>query len=156
MIRQVLLMLGVAVVTAGPAAAAPAWTLGPGFDVIVSVSPKAAARLVQPKETIKVWAEVFGDANAEGRHLENDGGQIELGPDRTIEMPGAGVAHFPGPKYDKKLLVDIDGGQPQVLVNVFSGRHSSPDNLLDCDFFQDAMTVAAGAPIQIHCKLIGE
>ncbi len=43
-----------------------------------------------------------------------------------------------------------------MLVNVFSGRHSSPDNLLDCDFFQDKITVAARAPIPIHCKLIGE
>ena len=43
-----------------------------------------------------------------------------------------------------------------MLINVFSGRHSSPDNLLDCGLFQDKIAVAARGPIQIRCKLIGE
>ena len=153
-------MLSLAMLTAGlagPASATPDWTVGPGYSVVVSLSPKAAARLAHPKETVKVWAEYYGDANDKGSRLKIAvEGQINLSPDRTIEIPGAGVATFPGPKYDKNLMVDIEGGTPQVLINVISGRHSSPDNLLDCDIFQDAITVAAKAPIQIHCKLIGE
>jgi hypothetical protein len=137
-------------------AAAPDWTVGPNFVVAVSLSPKAAARLAHPKETIMISADFYGDANAKGQRLQNEGGQIVLSPGQKDEIPGAGVAKFHGPKYDKTKLAYVDDNGLQVLINVFSGRHSSPDNLLDCDFFQDKIAVAARATIPIHCKLIGE
>jgi hypothetical protein len=136
-------------------AAAPAWTVGPGFAVTVSLSPRAAARLASPKETIMISADFYGDANAKGRRLQDDMGQIVLAPSQKDEIPGAGTAQFHGPKYDKNLLADVDANGLQVLINVFSGRHSSPDNLLDCDLFQDKIALAAKG-IAIHCKLIGE
>ena len=132
-------------------AAAPAWAVGPGFAVTISLSPRAAAGLANPKETIMISA----DANAKGRRLQDDMGQIVLAPSQKDEIPGAGVAQFHGPKYDKNLLADVDANGLQVLINVFSGRHSSPDNLLDCDLFQDKIALAAKG-IEIHCKLIGE
>ena len=43
-----------------------------------------------------------------------------------------------------------------VNVNVYSARRSGPDNILDCDFFDDALTLAQQASLTLHCKLIGE
>jgi hypothetical protein len=136
--------------------AAPDWTTGPDLAVAVSLSPKAAARLAKPKETVVVTADFYGDSNGKAPRMENPVGQIVLAPSQKDEIPGAGVARFKGPKYDKNRLAYIDANGFQVLINVFSGRHSSPDNLLDCDFFQDKIAVAARGPIPIHCKLIGE
>jgi hypothetical protein len=136
-------------------AAAPAWTVGPGFAVTVSLSPRAAARLAHPKETIMISADFYGDSNGKNRRLENDVGEIDLAPSQKDEIPGAGTAQFHGPKYDKSKLAYVDANGLQVLINVFSGRHSSPDNLLDCDLFQDKIALAAKG-IAIHCKLIGE
>jgi hypothetical protein len=160
MIRRMWATLGVSALAAGlamagSARAAPDWTVGPNFSVTVSLSPKAAARLAHPKETIMISADFYGDANAKGQRMQNDGGQIELAPSQKDEIPGAGVAQFHGPRYDKTKLAYVDDGL-QVLINVFSGRHSSPDNILDCDFFQDKIAVAAAKSIPIHCKLIGE
>jgi hypothetical protein len=158
MIKQVALgvsVLAAGLAMAGSARAAPDWAVGPGFSVTVSLSPKAAARLAHPKETIMISADFYGDANAKGQRMQNDGGQIVLSPSQKDEIPGAGVAKFHGPRYDKTRLAYVDDGL-QVLINVFSGRHSSPDNLLDCDFFQDKIAVAARTTIPIHCKLIGE
>jgi len=138
------------------ASAAPDWTVGPDFLVAVSLSPKAAARLAKPKETIMVTADFYGDSNGKARRMENEVGQIVLSPSQKDEIPGAGLARFKGPKYDKSRLAYIDAGGFQVLINVFSGRHSSPDNLLDCDFFQDKIAIAGRGPVPIHCKLIGE
>lgn len=139
--------------------AAPSWAVGPAFVVAVSVSPKAAARLTLSKETIKVTESLYGGYTRHPQH--DDVGPIALASD-AIELPGPGLAHFPGPRYDSNLLIDADVSgpcncnQPQVAINVVSGRHSSPNNLLACDIFTDTITAAARTPIQIHCKLIGE
>ena len=141
---------------AASAQAAPAWTVGPAFSVTVSLSPKAAARLAHPKETIMISADFYGDSNGKNRKLENDVGEIDLAPSQKDEISGAGTAQFHGPKLrDQSKLAYVDANGLQVLINVFSGRHSSPDNLLDCGLFQDKIALAAKG-IAIHCKLIGE
>ncbi|MDR3512652.1 MAG: hypothetical protein P4L73_13535 [Caulobacteraceae bacterium] len=140
---------------AGAAEAAPAWATTPAFQVAVSLSPKAAARLAHPHETIIVAAYVYGDANDRGQRLADEVGQIDFGREQKVELPGPGVARFQGVRYDTKRLVYVDG-KLQVLVNVYSGRRSSPDNLLDCSIFQDSVELAGRAVIPIRCKLIGE
>jgi hypothetical protein len=163
MSHQTGLALGVSIVASlaavapvsSASAATPVWAVGPGFAVTVSLSPKAAARLAHPKETIVISADFYGDPSAKGRRLENDGGEIDLAPSQKQEIPGPGTAQFQGPKYDKSKLADVDANGLQVLINVYSGRHSSPDNLLDCGLFQDKIALAAKG-IAIRCKLIGE
>ena len=71
------------------------------------------------------------------------------------EIPTAGTATFDGSALQQDKLGLIQG-EPQVNINVYSGRKSSPDNLLDCGMFQDSVVVAAKAPIRVDCKLIAE
>ena len=65
-------------------------------------------------------------------------------------------ARFAATKLDAGKLAEVEGHAARVAIEVFSGRRSSPNNLLDCDFFDDLLSVAAEKPVQAHCKLIGE
>ena len=148
--------LAAALLTAGSAlAAAPNVVAGPAFSVVVSLSPKAAARLANPKETILVTAEFYGVPKAEKQRMELQG-RLDLAPEQDVEIPSAGTAHFVGPRYDKTKLPLVEPGAPVVALEIVSGRHSSPDNLLDCSFFEDSLTLAASKPVAVSCKLIGE
>lgn len=128
---------------------------GPAFAVVVSLSAKAAARLANPKETILVTANFYGVPKSEKQRMELQG-RLDLAPEQDMEMPGPGVARFAGPQYDKNKLALVEPGAPILAIEVVSGRHSSPDNLLDCTFFEDSLAVAASKPVAVSCKLIGE
>lgn len=133
-----------------------AGTLDPfAFTVEVTLSDEAAALLAASGETVVVGATFFGDpAEDAGDALINDVGQIDLGR-REVEISGAGTAAFGG--TDLRLdRLDAVAGEPQVNVNVYSGRRSAEDNLLDCGFFQDAVEVAARAPVVLACRLLSE
>lgn len=133
--------------TPTPATAAP-------FSVQVSLSEKARARLATPAETIIVSATYFADPTPSATNKTNDVGQIDLGK-AQVELAAPGIATFDG----SALLQDRLGliqGEPQVNINVYSGRKSATDNLLDCGFFQDSLKVAASKPIAIDCRLIAE
>jgi hypothetical protein len=131
---------------------------GDAFDVKVSLSEAAQERL-RGKETVIVSATYFGYPSAQAIAEKAYGAEypwLTL-DNRQIELSGAGTATFPPMRFDLKQLALLDDpDRPQVNINVFSGRKSSENNLLDCGLFQDTLTVAASAPIKIHCKLIGE
>ncbi|MCO5055358.1 hypothetical protein [Thermomonas sp.] len=126
------------------------------FSVDITLSPPAAQQLSRHRETIKLAAFYYGlpkPGLPEG--IDNEMGQVFLG-ETELEIPGAdGRAHFDGKGVQTSRLRYIEG-EPQINLNVYSGRRSSEDNLLDCDFFEDAVRVAHAAPLKIHCKLIGE
>jgi hypothetical protein len=156
-VRQTL-RLGLSAALAMVAGTASGADMGqtPSFDVAVSLSPAAIERLAQGHETIIVAVDVFGMAIAHSHHHPDQVGQIDLGSGQRVELGGAGLAHFRPVAYQTDLLNDVQDRKLIVLVNVFSGRHSSPDNLLDCGIFEDDVRLAARAPVRIDCKLIGE
>ena len=125
------------------------------FTVRIDLSPVAAQQLARHNETIMASAFYYGvpKANAPAK-VADEMGQVHLG-NQEIELREAGDAVFDGRAVDHKPLAYVDG-DPQVNVNVYSGRHSSEDNLLNCDFFEDAVQIAHAKPIAIHCGLIGE
>jgi hypothetical protein len=135
---------------------------GPAFQVVVSLSPAAAAKLASPKETIIVTALYYGAPTDATANLAVDGQIYLTGSQITtsgedVEIPAAGVAMFKGPTYDKSKLKLIKDGQPLVDIGGVSGRHTSPDNLLDCGFVDGAsLQEVASHPTQLSCKLIGE
>lgn len=135
---------------ATPAAQAP----GGAFTVQVGLSPAARQKLEAGKETVIVSADYFATPVDAAKDQANEVGQLDLGR-AQIELPGAGVANFDGSAFAADKL-GLAKGAPQVNINVWSGRKSSPDNLLDCDMFQDTLAVAAKMPIMLECRLIGE
>ena len=134
------------------------------FDVEITLTPAARERLVSQRESLIVSAEYFGYPTARAQQQRVPGSenpwltlhrrQVELDGGR---LNGTPVAHFLAVALDAKQLAWTEApGAPQVNLNVYSGRRSSPDNLLDCTMFQDTLAVASRAPIRLACGLIGE
>ena len=139
-------------VLAAPAQAGPA----PAFQVVITLSPAAAAKLASTGQTITVPAEFYGDPISEHERMA-DQGRLDLAPEEDVVLTGAGTANFPTPQIDQSKLSLVEGGQVEVAIDVSSGNHTTEDNLLNCDTFMDqTLQVAAANPIQLHCKLIGE
>ena len=71
-------------------------------------------------------------------------------------MIGAsGLVRVTGMKIDINRLQWIKG-PVMVNVNAYSARHSSPDNILACDFFDGKLSAAVRKTVQLHCSLIDE
>lgn len=134
---------------------APASESKYAFKVQVSFSEKAAAKLHALSEGIIISATYAGDPLPSQQKHTDEIGQIPLGVDQ-MEMPGKpGSIVVSGTKINRKRLGWIQG--PILLnVNVYSARHSGPDNILSCDFFDGKLQDAIDHPISIHCSLIAE
>ena len=123
----------------------------PAFDISVTLSKAAAETLTASKETITLSVGVLGQMK---KPKPDEDPEMGLG-EQMIEIPGAGVAHVPAFEVQDADLALLDG-EPQVLVNVFSSRKSSTDNVLDCGIWQDVVSKLPAEKIEIACKLIGE
>jgi hypothetical protein len=121
------------------------------FAVDVTLSDAARQQFAHSDETVIVSARYYGEP-AEGipANAVNEVGQVDLGH-TEVELHGGGRARFDGSAILPSRRTWISGG-PQVEVSVFSGRNSSPDNLLDCDPYQGPLP---GEPLAINCRLIG-
>jgi hypothetical protein len=128
----------------------------PGFSVSVTLSDKAGKLLTNQKETIIVAAYFSGSPQpGTPKKYLSDIGQIDLGEAHVEVAPGE-IAKFGTIKLKQNSLNQIDKNGPQLLINVYSGRKSSKDNLLDCGIYEDALAPIQGKTIPIACKLIGE
>lgn len=125
------------------------------FDVDVVLSDAAARRLGESRESVIVAAMYYAGGKAGiAPDVLDDIGLVDIGR-AQIELAGQGRASFDGSAVLRERLEFIEGA-PQVNVNVYSGRRSSPDNLLDCGMFQDTVRVAIANPVRIACRLIEE
>ena len=128
-----------------------------GFDVNVTLSKKAAAKLAAEKEGIAAFASYYGDPKRNAEKHANEIGQISVSPEEEwVEIPGGGGhARISGAKVDRQTLKWVEG-DVMVNVNVVSARKSNPDNLLDCDIIDGAVAEVRKAPVTLHCYLIDE
>lgn len=140
----------VVTIQSGPASPDPF-----AYTVDVTLSDSAKEQFSSSGETVIVGATYFADPAADaGKDVINDVGQVDLGS-ALVTLTGEGQAAFGGDGLQRDRL-DFIEGEPQVNINVWSGRKSSPNNLLDCDMFQDAIAVAASQSVAINCRLIDE
>lgn len=128
----------------------------PRYTVVVTLSAKAAAKLTALREGVVVAAVYYGEPTKAAAKQADEVGQIDLGHEDVALPAAGGAASFVGRGFQAARLGWVVGGAAQININVFSARKSGPDNLLDCDLFEDAVTVAEAKPIAIACKLIGE
>lgn len=145
-----------------PAATAEDWgyfqpvgdsLLIPPFEVILELSEKAAQKLKKQQESILVDAMFTGvptDTTSESYQME---GEIFVA-ESIKELTGAGTAKIEGVKISKKLYHELRDKDIMLLVNVFSARKSSEDNLLDCGIISDKMSVVKNRNFTVRCKLI--
>ena len=125
------------------------------FSIEITLSQKAAAKLAALHEGIIVAALYSGDPAPGAEKHTDEIGRIDLGRE-DVETPGkAGTVRVPGTKIKRNRFAWIKG--PVLLnVNVYSARHSGPDNILACDFFDGNLEDAVHKPISLHCSLIAE
>ena len=128
----------------------------PGFDVKVRLSPRAKAELVAKNETIVVDASFVAGpkAGTPKKYIGEDGQVMGLGDQRVEVAPGT-TARFAHLLANREALAWVEG-PPAVLINVYSGRKASKDNLLDCGVYEGPLSTIADSVVPIDCKLIGE
>jgi hypothetical protein len=135
---------------------APPASIVPGFTVAVTYSQKAMATLVAGKETVIVVGYLYGfPIQGTPKQDVDHVGQIDMGQVKKEIALGA-TATFDHVKLNQPMMKWMDGQGPQLLINVYSGRKSSPNNLLDCGIYEGALKAVQDQSIPIACKLIGE
>jgi hypothetical protein len=126
----------------------------PTFEIEVSNSPKADQTLGKQKETILVAAFFSGEpSNDKDRDEE---GQLFISK-KEIELSGNNrIARFEGLKFPKKLYNKLADKDINLLINVYSGRKASQDNLLDCGIMEAKVSKLVNKRFTLGCKLIAE
>lgn len=128
----------------------------PGPTVTVTLSPKASQTLLTRKETIIVAAYLWGFPKPGTSRKYIDGmGQVDLG-DFTVEILPGREAAFRSFAINRDALTRLDRRGSQLLINVYSGRKSSPNNLIDCGIYEGPLKDVENKSIPISCKMIGE
>lgn len=124
------------------------------YDVQVTTSQKAQARMRAKKVTVKVAAFYSGPPISSKLSMANEVGEIVLGYEASlVPVEGGSVTMKGAVSRQKWGWVS----PPGVLLNVVSsGVDHGGSNLLDCTPFQDSFDVAQKQTIKIHCKLINE
>jgi len=136
----------------GLAACQPQAGHGPyAFAVDVDLTPAAAQKLSALHEKVAVAA-YYSGLPAQGVQAGQDG-QVDLGSDKQEFAPPQSEARFSGTVVAESDLKTISG-KPRVLINVFSARHASPDNLLDCGIFDGEIAAAQAKTPRITCDLL--
>lgn len=128
-----------------------------GFVVDVSLSEQAMKKLAESKETVIVSANLSGrpKKGALKRYVDEMGRVGGLG-DVEIEIAPGKSARFEEIKMKEDAFEQTDKQSPELLINVFSGRKSSEDNLLACGIYEGKLIDVEGRSIPIACKLLQE
>jgi len=136
----------------GLSACQPQAAHGPyAFSVDVELTPAAAQKLSALHEKVAVAA-YYSGLPAPGVQPGQDG-QVDLGSENQEFAPPQSQVRFTGTAVHADELKTI-AGKPRVLINVFSARHASADNLLDCGIFDDEIAVAQAKTPKISCDLL--
>lgn len=127
----------------------------PSFEIEVILSNKAEEKIKTNKETIIVAAYFSGIPKDTTLKEYVKNGEYAIGSHEK-ELSSERVVKFEGIKFSRSLYDTLSPGSLVVLINVYSGRKSAKDNLLDCDILQDHISVVKGKRFLIKGKLIGE
>lgn len=132
----------------------------PGFTVEVTLSTKAKQKLIESKETILAIGYFTATPRKDVsprqyRRFLSRPGPLGLGEAEVEANPGQRLK-FGKIKLNRSVLALIDDQEPQLLINVVSGRRSSKDNLLDCDVYEGSLKSIQSKIIPITCKLTRE
>ena len=123
----------------------------PEFDVEISLSEKALTRL--EKESIIVQAYFSGQPidTSSQEYLEE--GSITVGSNE-VELWNSNIAKFRNVKISKAAYDKLSDKNFEVLINVYSGRHTTTDNLISCGIIQENIDLIKGKKHLIKGDLI--
>lgn len=132
----------------------------PSFKVQLTLSEKAEKELKTKNEIILVGVEFIGTPKKkipEKYKFEyyDENGQVTIGK-KTIEITKEREIEFDNCKISKGVLELLKNKTYDVRISVVSGRKSSKDNLLSCDFVQQNIEKVKGQNVKINGRLIVE
>jgi hypothetical protein len=126
----------------------------PTFEIEVRPSDKAAQTLKSKKETVIISAYFAGFPK--DKKDEDEIGQMAV-LDSAIELSVDNrVARFENLKFPKRIYNALSDKDFHLLINVFSGRRSSDDNLLDAGIVDKKASEFKDKRFVIDYKLINE
>jgi hypothetical protein len=101
------------------------------FEIGVSLSPKAEERITKSNETIIVQVSFSGTPKDSANATFEEDGSFFVAT-ASVEMKCGETARFDHIKFSKIIYEQLADKNIDLDVNVWSGRKSSSDNLLDC------------------------
>ncbi|MEO7121404.1 MAG: hypothetical protein ABIY62_09920 [Ginsengibacter sp.] len=123
------------------------------FEIAVSLNPKAKDRIIRSRETIMIDVSLTGIPK--DTTLYSEDGQFYVASAEK-EITYGQVARFDNIKFSRKIYDQLINKDLYVNAFVFSGRKSSPDNLLDCSIIADSVSNVVNKTLTITGKLIGD
>ncbi|MEO5594443.1 MAG: hypothetical protein ABIR15_06210 [Chitinophagaceae bacterium] len=127
----------------------------PSFAIEIALSQKANEKLTSNKETIIIAAWFSGQPKDTTTREYAESGEMFI-KSAKIELNNNRLANFEGIKFSKASYDSLADKDIRVLINIFSGRRSTPDNLLDCTILSDKMSAVREQKFTLKGKLIGE
>ena len=128
---------------------------GPDFDVKVTFSEAAGAKLHRLGERIKVAVYFDGDSKR-GPSERNAPFRAVLLGQKVLDIGVEEVAHIRGVTFSASDYADLDDGRYFATLNVFSARLRDPNNFLDCGASEITAESLANRTIEVQCRLLGE
>lgn len=125
----------------------------PEFVIKLELSEKAENKLARDKESVIVQAYFSGIPKDTLNEDYEKWGKIHIGG-HNIELWNSKIASFKNIKISKQTFDELTDPNFEVLINVFSGRHSTTSNLLDCEIIQESIDSLKGQKHLIKGKLI--
>ena len=123
-----------------------------GFDIKVRFDDRATLTLAQIGEGVIVSAFYYGDPSAKGATHADEMGQIWLG-NEDVEIDSLDQTVHLKAALDDEGLGWINGA-PRVNINIYSARHADPNNLLNCEIFEDDIAVAQARAPLLRCVML--
>ena len=125
----------------------------PPFEIELSLSPRATEKITKARETIIVNVFFNGTPKDSSKSkLEEDGSFYVSYAEKEIVY--GQVARFDSIKFPKKIYDQLADKDIDMTVNVYSGRKSSRDNLLNCELLADKISNTANKRFIIKGRLI--
>ena len=130
----------------------------PNFEIQLNLSEKAEKTLKEKNESIIISVDFIGEPEkriVQSRKYEfyDENGDLTIGTKR-VEFESERIIKFENCKVSKKSLNLLKNKTYEVRVNVFSGRKSSKDNLITCDYLQENINKIKNKRITLNGKLI--
>jgi hypothetical protein len=127
----------------------------PPFTIVVQLSKNAEEKLLTDNETLIIAASFSGQPKDTLSAEYHEWGSLPLAT-VIIETDTVRTILFDHVKFARTKLDSLAHKDISVLVNVRSGRHSTPDNLLDCSILFDKMSVVRMRTVPLTGRLINE
>jgi len=125
----------------------------PSFEIEVSLTDDAELKIRELNESIIVYA-IFSGIPVDTASEEFIEWEELTIATKKIELTDSRVAYFSGIKLSKAEWNSIKEKNFEVLINVYTGRRTSPNNLITCDLLQDNIDNIKGRRFKLEGKLI--